>query len=227
VQGRPLQLTAASVRLHRLVGRCYNAFMTSSKRALVVLACALLIPILPFAAIGELPGERWLNAAGGDQLRFGLTGAALLTLDVLLPIPSSIIGALLGGRLGFGAGFIWSFFGLAAGHALGYALGRLVPERWSSQLPAAPSWIAILLSRPVPVFAEALAIAAGAERMPLAAFASSAALGDAIYAGVLAANGATLLPDGMWGVGLAVPLLLPVLGYLAFRKLHAPSARGL
>ena len=224
---RLLQLTAASVRLHRLVGRCYNPRMTSCRRALVVLACALLIPIIPFAVVGELPGERWLNAAGEDQLRIGLTGAALLMLDVLLPIPSSIIGALLGGRLGFGVGFLWSFFGLTAGHALGYALGRLVPQGWSSQLPAAPSWFAVLLSRPVPVFAEALAIAAGAERMPLAAFASSAAFGNAIYAGALAANGAMLLPDGMWGVGLAVPLLVPVLGYLAFRKLHAPSARGL
>ena len=200
--------------------------MTPSKRALVVLACALLIPILPFAVIGELPGERWLNAAGADQLGFGLTGAALLTLDVLLPIPSSIIGALLGGRLGFGAGFMWSFFGLVLGHAVGYALGRLVPQRWSSQLPAAPSWIAVLLSRPVPVFAEALAIAAGAERMPLAAFASSVALGDAIYAGALAANGASLLPDGLWGLGLAGPMLVPVLGYVLFRRLQTP-ARGL
>ena len=201
--------------------------MTSTKRALLVLACALLIPIVPFAVIGELPGERWLNAAGEDQLQFGLTGAALLALDVLLPIPSSIIGALLGGRLGLGAGFVWSFSGLVVGHVLGYALGRLVPERWASELPAAPSWIAVLLSRPVPVFAEALAIAAGAERMPLAAFASSAALGDAIYAAALAANGAALLPDGLWGVGLAGPMLVPVLGYLAFRKLHAPTARGL
>ena len=201
--------------------------MTSTKRALLVLACALLIPIVPFAVIGELPGERWLNAAGEDQLQFGLTGAALLALDVLLPIPSSIIGALLGGRLGLGAGFVWSFSGLVVGHVLGYALGRLVPERWASELPAAPSWIAVLLSRPVPVFAEALAIAAGAERMPLAAFASSAALGDAIYAAALAANGAALLPDGLWGVGLAGPMLVPVLGYLAFRKLHPPSARGL
>jgi len=192
--------------------------MTAAKRAFLVLAFALLIPILPFAVIGELPGERWLNAAGSDQLRFGLTGAALLMLDVLLPIPSSIVGALLGGRLGLALGFGWIFFGLVAGHAIGYALGRLVPQRWASALPAAPSWIAVLLSRPVPVFAEALAIAAGAERMPLVAFASSVALGDAIYALALAANGAALLPDGLWGVGLAGPMLVPVIGYLLFRR---------
>lgn len=195
--------------------------MSPNKRALLVIACALLVPIVPFVVIGEMPGERWLNSAGGDRWRFGATGAGLLALDLLLPIPSSIIGALLGGRLGFWAGGAWTFVGLAIGHSIGYALGRLTPARWASQLPAAPSWIAVLLSRPVPVFAEALALAAGAERMPLAAFLGSAALGDLIYAAALAADGAALLPEGTWGVGLILPMLLPVAGYLAWRKVSA------
>ena len=201
--------------------------MTPNKRALLVLACALLVPIVPFVVIGEMPGERWLNNAGGNGLRFGATGAGLLALDLLLPIPSSIIGAVLGGRLGFMAGTAWSFLGLAIGHSLGYALGRLTPARWASQLPAAPSWIAVLLSRPVPVFAEALAIAAGAERMPLTSYLSSALLGDLIYAAALAADGAALLPESSWGGGLILPMLLPVAGYLAWRKLsarHVPSS---
>jgi uncharacterized membrane protein YdjX (TVP38/TMEM64 family) len=197
--------------------------MTPNKRALLVILCALLVPIVPFVVIGEMPGERWLNNAGGDGLRFGATGAGMLALDLLLPIPSSIIGALLGGRLGFWAGTAWSFLGLALGHSVGYALGRLVPSRWASQLPAAPSWIAVLLSRPVPVFAEALALAAGAERMPVSAFLSSALLGDLIYAAALAADGAALLPEGTWGIGLILPMLLPVAGYLAWRRSAAPS----
>jgi uncharacterized membrane protein YdjX (TVP38/TMEM64 family) len=200
------------------------ASMSSTKRALSVLLTALLVPIVPFVVIGELPGERWLMSAGGDGLRFGATGAGLLALDVLLPIPSSIVGALLGGRLGFWAGAGWSFLGLTTGHCVGYALGRLTPARWASELPEAPSWIALLLSRPVPVFAEALAIAAGAERMPLAAFISSVALGDLAYAVALAADGAALLPEAGWGVGLIVPLLLPVAGYLLWRKVLARRA---
>jgi uncharacterized membrane protein YdjX (TVP38/TMEM64 family) len=204
--------------------------MTPTKRALVVLMCALLVPIVPFVMIGEMPGERWLNSAGGDSLRFGITGAGLLALDLLLPIPSSIIGALLGGRLGFVAGGLWCFLGLLTGHCIGYALGRLAPAHWTS-LPIAKSsasWIALLLSRPIPVFAEALALAAGAERMPLSAFVGSVAIGDAIYAAALAADGAALLPEGTWGVGLILPMLLPVVGYLAWRKLVAArhDARG-
>jgi uncharacterized membrane protein YdjX (TVP38/TMEM64 family) len=168
-----------------------------------------------------MPGERWLISAGSDGVRFGSTGAGLLALDLLLPIPSSIIGALLGGRLGFWAGAAWTFVGLVTGHCIGYALGRLAPARWASQLPEAPSWIALLLSRPIPVFAEALALAAGAERMRLSAFVGSVALGDLIYATALAADGAALLPQGAWGVGLLFPMLLPVFGYLAWRKMSA------
>jgi uncharacterized membrane protein YdjX (TVP38/TMEM64 family) len=209
-----------------LQARC----MTPTKRALVVLMCALLVPIVPFVMIGEMPGERWLNSAGSDSLRFGITGAGLLALDLLLPIPSSIVGALLGGRLGFVAGGLWCFLGLFAGHFTGYALGRLAPARWTSQpiAPSSGSWIALLLSRPIPVFAEALALAAGAERMPLSAFVGSVAIGDAIYAAALAADGAALLPEGTWGVGLILPMLLPVVGYLAWRKLTVSrrDARG-
>ena len=196
--------------------------MTSTKRAVVVLMCALLVPIVPFVMVGELPGERWLNSAGTDSVRFGITGAGLLALDLLLPIPSSIIGALLGGRLGFVAGGLWCFIGLILGHSVGYALGRLAPARWTGSVGrSSATWIALLLSRPIPVFAEALALAAGAERMPLSAFLSSVAIGDAIYAAALSADGAALLPEGTWGMGLILPMLLPVVGYLAWRKLAA------
>jgi membrane protein YqaA with SNARE-associated domain len=186
-------------------------------RALYVLALAALVPLVPFAVIGELPGERWLVASSGDALSFGATGAMLLAGDVLLPIPSSVIGALLGGRLGFIGGFAFAFLGLCAGHAIGYGLGRLAPERYTSELPSAPSISLVLLSRPVPVLAEAVAIAAGVTRMPPGRYATAIALGNAAYAGALAANGAALLPDGLAGPGLILPLALPVIAYAIYR----------
>jgi len=188
-------------------------------RAVAVLLAAALVPILPFALIGELPGERWLALSADDSLRFGAFGGALLALDVFLPIPSSIIGALLGGRLGFVLGFFWSFFGLCAGQALGYALGRLIPARFASELPSAPTFALTFLSRPVPVLAEAVSIAAGVERVPFVRFAVAGALGNTCYAGALAADGAALLPEGLVGPGLILPMLLPVFAYWLWRRL--------
>jgi membrane protein YqaA with SNARE-associated domain len=203
-------------------------------RVLWVLLAAALVPLVPFAVIGELPGERWLQAAGAGALAFGAAGAGLLALDVLLPIPSSVVGALLGGRLGFAAGFACAFIGLCVGHTVGYALGRLVPTKWaapraavasdpsptpSGELERAPTLAVVFLSRPVPVLAEAVAITAGAARMRLRHFLASAALGNAVYAGALAANGAALLPQGLAGPGLILPMSLPVVAYALWRAL--------
>ncbi len=191
-----------------------------------MLACALLLPIVPFVVIGELPGERWLRASGDGALAFGATGAALLALDVLLPIPSSLLGALLGARLGFAAGFAWSLAGLWVGHVVGYSLGRLVPSRWASELPRAPTLWVVFLSRPVPVLAEAVSVASGAERVPLAGFLAASAAGDCVYAAVLAADGAAWLPSGLRGPGLAAPMLLPVVAWLSWRWLAGRRAGG-
>jgi uncharacterized membrane protein YdjX (TVP38/TMEM64 family) len=191
------------------------------KRVMLVIGCAVLVPIVPFLVIGELPGQRWLEAQGDHALSIGAVGAALLAIDVLLPTPSSILGALLGGRLGFGWGFLWSLLGLSAGSALGYALGRLWPARFAGDLrdatAAAPATVAVVLSRPVPVLAEAISLSAGVTRMPVLRFAIASTAGNVLYAAAMAANGAALLPSGLAGPGLVLPMLVPVAAWLIWR----------
>jgi membrane protein YqaA with SNARE-associated domain len=189
-----------------------------ARRLAVVLTAALLVPLLPFALLGELPGERWLQASGGGDLGFGLAGAGLLALDVALPIPSSVLGSLLGARLGFAAGSVFTFTGLLLGNLVGYALGRLLPRRFMSELPEAPTHALLFLSRPVPVLAEAACIAAGAERVPFVGFVVAVVLGDALYALAMAGNGAALLPGDIAGPGLVAPMLLPVAAYLVWQR---------
>ena len=189
------------------------------RRLLLTLACAALLPIIPFAVIGELPGERWLQASGDSALHFGLAGALLLGSDLLLPVPSSLIGAALGARLGLVAGALWTFGGLLLGHVVGYALGRLLPARWAGEAPRAPGPLLVFLSRPVPVFAEAATLAAGVHRMGVRAFLGSCAAGDAIYALAMAADGAAFLPEGLGGPGLVIPMAVPAVGWLLYRGL--------
>jgi len=151
-------------------------------------------------------------------MQFALTGAGLLAADVLLPVPSSIVGTLLGARLGVAQGFLWTFFGMTVGCAIGYAVGRVSLGRLQAHLPATPTLIAVFLSRPVPIVAEAVAIAAGASGAPFWRYALAAAAGNAVYALVLAANGAALLPDRLLGPGLIVPMLAPVAAWLLWQK---------
>lgn len=200
------------------------------RRVLLVIGCAVLVPIVPFAIIGELPGQRWLEAQGDDALSIGAAGAALLAMDVLLPVPSSILGALLGGRLGFVLGALWAGLGLMAGSALGYAVGRLWPARFADGMreltEQAPALFVIALSRPVPVLAEAISIAAGVTRVPPPRFALASLIGNAAYAAAMAGNGAMLLPEGLAGPGLVLPMLVPVVAWAIWRTRARRRARG-
>jgi membrane protein DedA with SNARE-associated domain len=196
-------------------------------RTLLVIITTLAVPVVPFVAIGELPGERWLSAADDDALMFGALGAGLLAADVLLPIPSSIVGTLLGARLGFTVGFLAAFLGLTIGHLLGYAVGRATLTRVGAQLPQAPTLLAVLVSRPVPILAEAMTLTAGAARAPFVPFVAATAIGDACYAAALAASGAAWVPSSWAAPWLLVPVGVPAIGWLLWRARQRRDERRL
>lgn len=200
--------------------------MKESAKLVTVVLIAVMIPIIPFLAIGELPGERWLSSVDDNALTFALTGAGLLATDVLLPIPSSIVGSMLGARLGFLPGWFWGCIGMTIGNLVGYGAGRLLLSRFGTRLPKAPTLVALFLTRPVPVLAEAMAFTAGAERTRLLPFAMVCAAGNAVYAGVLAMDGAALLHKDITGPGLVLPMALPVVAWLLWRWLRSRQRDG-
>lgn len=188
-------------------------------RLSLIIIVALLVPIVPFAIIGELPGEQWLSAQDDNAVTFAVAGSLILLLDIVLPLPSSIIGTLMGARLGFWAGFATVWLGLTAGHCLGYLLARLALKRVDATMSEVPTLLVVFLSRPVPILAEAMSLAAGAGAVPFSHFLIACTAGNAIYAGVLAGNGAALLPDALLGPGLFIPMLLPVIAWLIWQWL--------
>jgi uncharacterized membrane protein YdjX (TVP38/TMEM64 family) len=193
-----------------------------AKRYLIIIITALLVPILPFVMIGELPGERWLSAFDDNALLFGIVGSSMLVFDIVLPIPSSIVGTILGARLGFWLGFLFTWVGLIAGNLVGFLIARFASSRFRSWLPPFPkttTQTAVFLSRPVPVVAEAVALAAGATRMPLLHFFVFSVSGNAIYAAVLNANGSALLPDSKTAAWLIIPMLLPALAWISWNTI--------
>jgi len=189
-------------------------------RAALIIAAALCIPMVPFLVIGELPGERWLSASDAHAARFALVGGGLLAADVLLPIPSSIVGTMLGARLGWAAGWSATFAGLMVGQSAAYLVSRRLLRQRRDALPEAPTLAALFLSRPVPVLAEAIVFSAGAARVSWPQFLVACGSGNLIYAGALALNGAQLVPEASLGIGLLLPMLLPAAGWLIWRKIR-------
>ncbi len=191
---------------------------SSSGRNAAILLLAFLLPALPFLVVGELPGERWLSARDGDAVSFAAIGAGLLAVDVLLPVPSSVVGSLLGARLGAAAGFLACWVGLVAGNLLGWALGRGASLRFEASLPMVPTAWLVFATRPVPIVAEGITLAAGTARMPLRWFGLAIAAGNACYAAVLVAVGVALIGAGWAGPMLAFPLLLAAAAGLLWKR---------
>jgi len=174
--------------------------MTRGKifRQLVVIITALLVPIVPFVIIGELPGDRWLSSVDDNAWLFGLAGGGLLASDIVLPVPSVIVGTLLGARLGFWFGFVCSWCGLVVGNLIGFLLARYATQPIRSRLPSFPkttTQAVVFITRPVPIVAEAMALAAGATKMPLSHFLPIIAVSNAIYAAAMCGYGAAWLPE--------------------------------
>jgi uncharacterized membrane protein YdjX (TVP38/TMEM64 family) len=169
---------------------------------LTALAFALLVAVLlPFALWGdalEVAAPGWLEAHDG-RTWLATIGIALLVVDVLLPVPSSVVAVALCWGLGPVAGGAAVAIGGFLAFVAGYGLGRLLPEarlrRWIG--PAlwdrvrggadrSTGWW-IVLARPLPVLAELSAVMAGVWRLPMRRAFAQAALASiamgALYGG--------------------------------------------
>lgn len=150
-----------------------------------VLAILGLAAILVPFAIWEEPVTQWTEAFAadpGNRTTASLVLAGLLASDVLLPIPSSLVSTACGYLLGFLPGMLVSWAGMTLGAVVGYAVGarpaasaarRLVGETELARARAAESrwgpWT-LIVSRSVPVLAEASVVFAGMTAMPFGRF---------------------------------------------------------
>jgi uncharacterized membrane protein YdjX (TVP38/TMEM64 family) len=146
----------------------------------VVLIGLVLIPFVLFeqqfndfaARMTQTGTAAWLAA---------LSIFALLALDILLPVPSSIVSTAAGVLLGFwrGAAIVWA--GMMVACLIGYAVGarasrfarRFVGDeglRRAEALMTGYGDYAIVVCRPVPVLAETSVIFAGLVGAPFARF---------------------------------------------------------
>src|ERR671916_3242361 len=123
----------------------------------------------------------------------GVLGMSLLVADVVLPVPSSGVMVVHGAVYGLLAGSILSFIGGTGATVTAFLLGRRSrsllervagPEqqaRATALLDRFGVW-AILLTRPVPVLAETVAIMAGTGRLRWWQAACAGALGNLLPA---------------------------------------------
>ncbi len=150
----------------------------------ITLALLFAVVLVPFVLFGHASNARldvWLQSDASTAAVVGLIVVAL-TIDVFLPVPSSVVSTASGALLGVWFGAVVSTVGMTLGCMVGYGAGsrfgarfvtRLVSQRDLSDLQGQfrerANW-ALAVCRPVPVLAEASTLLAGLSTLPFAPF---------------------------------------------------------
>ncbi|MBG6077805.1 hypothetical protein [Polaromonas sp. CG_9.11] len=208
---------------------------------IVVLVLAAFV-VVPFIIWGEQMDAHASNFVHDQATRWAiaLIGIGLLVLDVILPVPSSLVSISLCMLLGPAWGVPTVFSGMVGAFALGYLIGQLLPaarlrawvgpETWDAiarRQTAGMLWIAA--SRPVPVLAEVTAIFAGTLRLPFGASLAAAAA-SSLFVAVAYGLAAWV---GLEQAGSSTTLLvfsaacLPAASWAALKWLQRPGAQKL
>ena len=167
-------------------------------------------------------------------------GVGLLIADVVLPVPSSIVMVAHGALFGVLWGTVLSLIGSVGAAVFGFAIGRRggrllervvtraecerassILERWGT--------LAIIVTRPVPLLAETVAIMAGASSMSWRALVVASIAGSLPPALLYALTGAAVAnlqnTALMFGVVLVVAGLFWLVGTEVFTQRRKEDAK--
>ena len=195
----------------------------------LVLLGLILVPFLLLEAQTLEIARALLGSDGQAGALLALAIVALFTGDVFLPVPSSLVSVAAVALFGWAGGLlIW--IGMTIGCGLGYWLGRRA-ARPLAQRFIGPDEVAraqriatdlgpatLVLTRAVPVLAEASTIAAGLAAMPFGQFVLATGLANAGIALVYSAWGAAASGSaGSFAILFAAALAVPAFGWIALR----------
>jgi uncharacterized membrane protein YdjX (TVP38/TMEM64 family) len=168
----------------------------------------------------------WLDDGGPGAAVIGLT---LLLVDVAVPTPSSVVMAAHGSLFGVVGGALLSLAGSTGATLLAFAVGRrsrsLVERRVDPvqrervrRFLDRNGVLALVVTRPVPVVAETVALLAGTTPMTWRAAALGGLLGNVVPAVVYAVAGAYARSLPEQGLVLLLVLALSLVLWIVVRR---------
>ena len=207
-------------------------------RWVVLIGLLFALIIIPFLIFEKQFWElgTWLAEGHASGWASATTIAALLALDVFLPVPSSIVSTGAGVLLGFWRGTAVIWIGMTVGCAIGYAFGaraaiaarKLVGAdgltRAGRVMDRYGPW-ALVVCRPIPVLAESSVVFAGLVRTPVGPFIWLTTLSNLGIALAYAAVGAYSMHVQSFLLTFLGALALPGVAMLA-GKLWLVRAQG-
>lgn len=195
----------------------------------VLVVAGILVPFLLFgdaltdgvlAAITAVRGKPWL---GGGLI------VALLAVDALLPVPSSLLSVAAGSLFGWQLGWLVIWCGMTLGCILGYAVGAraardLAPRVFTrgeldhaQRLFTDVGPVTLIVTRAIPVLSEASTLFAGGARMPFGAFIVATSVANAGVAAAYAGVGAAVATSGSFLIAFLGLVSIPAIAWSGWR----------
>jgi uncharacterized membrane protein YdjX (TVP38/TMEM64 family) len=204
--------------------------------AVLVVMCAFLVAFFVVQSLGIAVLEDPLAVGTSASIAVALASVLLLVADVFLPVPSSLVmlgnGALFGVAIGTTVSLVGSLGGAATGFLIGRRGGRLLERLTSRQeMAEADRWFqrwgvtAIIISRPLPIVAETVAIFAGASSISWRSMLLAAAVGLVPTCLLYALAGAVARSFGSAVLIFCLTLFIAGAFWLVERRTHR-AARG-
>lgn len=167
------------------------------------------------------------------SLLVALLGVGLLIADVLLPVPSSLVMVAHGALFGVWVGTLLSLVGSMGAALFGFAIGRrggrllervVTAEERARADALLARWgtLAVIVTRPMPLLAETVAIMAGASRIGWGRMALASLAGSLPPALLYALTGAAVADFSSAALMFALVMLMAGLFWLIGRRLGQP-----
>jgi len=190
---------------------------------LVWLMCAVLALILiPFFLWEDTFNQFALKMVNENRGAWWISPAiaGLLAADIFLPVPSSILSTASGAMLGCVLGSVTNFAGMTLGCWLGYRTGQIARQSADEKLKELwgryGEWT-LILTRAVPVLAEAAVLFAGMTAMPFRRFLLLTSLANAGIGMLYAAVGAFAMEWNSFLAAFLGSLIVPALAQAMMR----------
>ena len=173
-----------------------------------------------------------LDWAGSNKILVSVMVIFALTADVILPVPNGITNTFAGMSLGWAISSVIVWIGLNLGATFAYTLGRFAGRPIAKKLVSNKEFeevraslknfnvIGLIVSRPVPGFAELIAITAGLSKIPFRLFllvVSTTNIGVAI---IFSGIGAAAIENDSLSLAFIGAIIFPAVLYFAYTKFY-------
>ena len=196
-----LRIVRLPIRSHDTPMRVPNNIPIRSLLLLFSVFVAVIVVFLLFGDQVEAWTELAMERSSGKLWQTGLLVVALLVVDVVIPIPSSIVCTAAGIFMGIPAGILAAWIGLTGTVAASYLIGRFATKPAEAVIGKQEFhllqrfhqrhgiWLLIAM-RPVPILSEASVLFAGISRLAPLPVLLVTGLGNLIVAGMYVVLGA-------------------------------------